>query len=271
MFRIFLIVFFIGVILFTSLIFFLSNDKNKRYQFQTPVLRLVQPISETLTYPFVSALSFFSDFYQVESLRNENTVLKEQLLSLELAKSEIESLREENKSLRDGLKIKKEHLSKQVLTSRVLTRSTVSWLESFTIDLGEQDGVSENMLVVSDGALVGIVSHLFKGSSRVSLLSNTGFSFNIPIKLVSDNKDYFGILTEFDFEKQMFKVINLNTKEPLSLGSKVLTSGLDGNSASNILVGEMVELENKDSMTDIVYVRPAADFSDIDFVNLVGE
>ena len=51
-----------------------------------------------------------------------------------------------------------------------------------------------------------------------------------------------------------------------------MTSGLDGDTVANIAVGSVSSVKNSsDNLERVVYVTPAADFSDISYVTIIGD
>lgn len=261
----------VGLALVSSLIFFLSRNREERYKLSSPVNSVVYSVSEFFSYPVVATKSFLTDLFQIDDLRAENSELKEQLTSLDNVEQRLNDLKEENRLLRHSLDFKASYPDLKVLTARVLSRSTVSWLDTIMIDLGTADDVSEGMLVVSEGKLIGKVNQSFASSSSVDLLTNTGISINIPVKILVESNEFFGIITGYDIEKKAFLVTKLNAKGTILSGSQVLTSGLDGKSPSNISVGRVSEVKTSDGLNQIVYVTSDLNFSKLSLVNVVGE
>ena len=54
-----------------------------------------------------------------------------------------------------------------------IMRSPVSWKQELTLDAGKSKGVSENMLAIANGGLIGSVSKVEDNSTMVNLLTNT--------------------------------------------------------------------------------------------------
>ena len=70
----------------------------------------------------------------------------------------------------------------------------------------------------------------------------------------------------------MFCCFNLNSSIDIDENDSVVTSGLDGDTVANIAVGSVSSVKNSsDNLERVVYVTPAADFSDISYVTIIGD
>lgn len=267
---IFVFTFFCFFIFTFYILFFSSFSKGFDYRNNTFNV-IVKPIAHSLSVPFIQVKNFIIDLTSIDNLRNENLLLRNRLSELETFNKKFEDLNEENRSLRQSLNLKPEYIDYLFLTSFVSSRSMISWLDVFILDVGKKSNLNEGALVTSEGNLVGVISKVFSNSSEAILLTNTGTQFNIPIKVLVDKKEIFGILKEYNADNNLLVVTNLTSKENIPNGSKVLTSGLDGKTPSDILIGE-VEMSNSSNLLEqSIMVKATADFSDISIVNIIGK
>ena len=95
----------------------------------------------------------------------ENQELKSTLASLENSISEMESLKNENDSLRQNLQMKESYADKLLISALVSVRSPNSWNQELVLDTGTDAGLSEDMLVVANGALIGTIDSLDTSST----------------------------------------------------------------------------------------------------------
>ncbi|EJN94865.1 rod shape-determining protein MreC [Streptococcus ratti] len=249
-------------------LFFIFQDSIVIKSVSKPVNTAVSSVDEILNLPF----QLIDGTKQLFKTNSENKSLKRKVEQFEGQQSEIEKLKEENTALRKTLKIKESFPDQTVLSSKVIVRSPVSWLDVLTIDLGEKDGVTKNMLVLSNGSLVGKVAQTTAGSSSVKLLSNTKNMDEIPVKITAKKGDVFGILTHYDIESRTFEITQLTSSLKVQKGDAVTTSGLDGQSTEGISVGKVVsEEDNSNNLSRKIIVKPAIDLSDISHVTLVGD
>ena len=202
----------------------------------------------------------------------ENQELKSTLASLENSISEMESLKNENESLRQNLEIKEAYADKQMISALVSVRSPNSWNQELVIDIGKDAGLTENMLVVANGALVGTIDSLDAYSTTVKLLTNSDDFFNIPVKISLEMTDVYGILSGYDTDSHSLIINQLNSDVEIPVGSSVVTSDLAGGTPSNIPVGKVASVKSSSSnLNRELYITPTANFSNIYAVMVVGQ
>lgn len=202
----------------------------------------------------------------------ENQELKETLARLENAEVERDALKDENASLRESLAIQGTYGDKVLYPSLVLTRVPATWTDQLIIHLGQVDGVTKDMLVMANGGLVGRIEEVEETSSVVKLLSNADEFTKIPVKIQTSSGAIYGILSGYDMDTQAFLVDQLNSTEAIPASSKVVTSDLAGRTPSNLAIGEVLSVETSSSnLNRTLYVKPAADFSNLYSVVVVGE
>ena len=243
--------------------------------FSIPVVSdVVNSSLSTVNRVFSIPTAFFSEqknvIQELMDTYSENRELKETIAKLEAETSENDSLEKENESLRASLELTEKYADKVTNTALVLDRSSLSWMNEITVDLGSDNGVTEGMLVLANGGLVGVVESAYSASSDVSLLTNSDESLKIPVKISTNTSTLYGILNGYDTETGSFIISQLNSTEGIESGNTVVTSDLGGNTPSNLLVGtvNLVETSSKDLSVQ-VFVTPAADFSNLYSVVIV--
>lgn len=206
------------------------------------------------------------------SAYRENQELKATLANLENSISEMDSLKNENESLRQSLALKDKYSDKQVFSALVSVRTPNTWNQKLILSLGELDGIHTSMLVVANGALIGTISSLESHSSTVKLLTNSDEFSKIPVKISSSSTDIYGILSGYDTDSHSFVVDQLNSDVDIPVGSSVVTSDLAGETPSNIPVGKVSSVKTSTSnLKREIYIQPTANFSNIYAVSVVGQ
>ncbi|HEM3561602.1 TPA: rod shape-determining protein MreC [Streptococcus suis] len=267
-----IIAFFVFLILSFSLLFvttsgshdipFLSNIVSG---VMTPIEKFFSPTVSFITAQRTKIEDLFSTF-------NENQELKQSIASLENISEDNETLRLENESLRKDLGIVASFPEKSFLSSFVLVRNPVSWTEQLIIDAGTEQGVVENMLVVANGGLAGIVTNVESSSANVKLLTNSDEFTKIPVKISTQSGDIYGILSGYDSDSYTFVVNQLNSLIDVEVGSNVVTSDLAGTTPANIQVGKVKSISStSNNLNREVFIEPTTDFSEIYSVLLVEE
>ncbi|EFQ58356.1 rod shape-determining protein MreC [Streptococcus downei F0415] len=202
---------------------------------------------------------------------SENESLKKNLAKMRDQSSDLNTLKEENSSLSKALEIEQTFSNYKTITSKVTVRSTLSWYESLSLNVGENDGATASMLAVSDGGLVGRVSDLSKSNATIKLVSNSEGTYEIPVKIAGYSGDVYGILTGYNAKKNLLVIEELNADKELKKDDSVVTSGLDGKSIAGISVGRVSSVNDaKELGKRKVYVTPTADLDNISYVTLIG-
>ena len=201
-------------------------------------------------------------------LKSENERLNNEINMLKHYEVENEELTSQISKLKGLLKIDKLLSDKEFINSSVLSRGIDYWNESLIIDKGSSDGVSNDMAVVSGGALVGITSSVSGHNSNVLLLCNSKFPINISVKIKVDDKEVYGILNNYN--NGMFEVMGIVENISIPSGSSVVTTGLGNIFPSGLLIGyvDSVTTDNFD-LSKIVKVKSSIDFNDISYVAVV--
>lgn len=211
-------------------------------------------------------------FKDLVSVYEENKELKNTISSLEDSLSENDSLKRENESLKQSLGIVSEFPEKNLIQAMVSVRVPVKWDEQIMIDKGKKQGISEDMLVMANGGLAGIVEDVSENSSKVRLLSNSKLDTKIAVRLVVENQEIYGILTSYLVDENVFVISQLNTTMEIPQGTKVVTSDLSSGKAANLSVGTVQSSEtNVSDLRREVFIKPSTDFSSIYAVTVVGE
>ena len=206
------------------------------------------------------------------SAYKENQELKSTLVDLENDISEMESLKNENESLRKNLEMKEQHADKHFFSALVSERSPHSWNQKLMLNIGQDDGLTTDMLVVANGALIGTIDSLDGHSTTVKLLTNSDEFSKIPVKIALDSTDVYGILSGYDTDSHSFVVNQLNSNVEIPAGSSVVTSDLAGGTPSNIPIGKVISVKTSSSnLNRELYITPTANFSNIYAAMVVGQ
>lgn len=214
----------------------------------------------------VSNIDDFMNMYE------ENQALKEQLAQNKSLIYEVQEIEEENQELRNLLDMKESVRDYDPIQATLISRSPERWVEQATINKGEQDGVSANMVVITAEGMVGKIQSTSEFTSTVQLL--TGFDqYNRISATISrgEDSDIFGMIEGFDKESNslIFRIIEESDKD-LEEGELVVSSELGGEFPAGLPIGTVKEVvSDQYGLTRIAMVEPAADLYDINNVIVV--
>lgn len=212
---------------------------------------------------------FFNNISDLKDTYKENQVLKSKLdkyVELSVREKELEK---ENKELKELIGATKDLSDYESIQATVTIRDPDKWQQIITIDKGSTNGVEKEMAVVTAKGLIGKIKNVSKFSSTVQLLSASDRTNRISAKIQQKNT-IFGLIEGYDVEKQtlLFKRIPSNAK--VKKGQTVVTSGLGGVFPKTLVIGKVEEVEpDEHGLTQTAYIKPQADFNDINHVIVV--
>jgi rod shape-determining protein MreC len=200
-------------------------------------------------------------------LRRENKQLVEDNARLQAQNRANAGLADENKWLREFLGLKNERTEMEFVDAKIVARD-VGFIRTFTLDRVSSHGISENMPVITEDGLIGIVTEAgFSTSRGISLINN-----NMSVGVYMERTMTSAVLTgSFDlYGDGLCKVINLPSDAEVYVGDMVYTSGYGSIYPKDIVVGTVVSVEpNPENYTLSAIVQPAANVNLADKVMIV--
>jgi rod shape-determining protein MreC len=150
------------------------------------------------------------------------------------------------------------------VVGRVISQDPSNLQRYVTLDVGADAGIERNMPVVTDRGLVGRISEVGNGWSRVLLVIDASSSVNA---LTQSTRASGLIVGQPDGSLEMQKIPQGDT---VSVGDTVFTSGLGGNLPRQILIGQITEVERKDyELYQTAAVQPTVDFDHLESVLII--
>ena len=255
-----------GIVVLIALIGFSLSDRDsttKAEQFTGDTVAASQKVVDA---PFSFIGNIFSSITGSFSALEENKALKEQLDMLPQLQADNERLAAENEELRESLEVSSS-MAYETVNARVISRAPDQWLESFTIDKGEKDGLEEGMAVSTSEGLIGIVTRVNGHSSFIEMISTNASQNNMSVEVRHNDEAVYGNIRNFDTEKDVLVVENIKSQVKLEEGDEVYTSGLTGAFPEGIVIGKVVEVENDEyGLSQNAYVQMNSDLNDVDNV-----
>lgn len=201
----------------------------------------------------------------------ENQVLKPQMNTLFALQAENEKLRLENEQLRQQVGLKATLTEYDIIPATVISRSPDFWLDQLTINVGKQDGVSENMLILSNGSVVGKVVSVGDSNAKVTILSNTSIeAISLSALIQEQSNMIYGVVSKYDTTTKTLKMSNIDMSANVQINQQVITSGLSGQAPKGLLIGtvESVQVDATGLFKEAI-IRPTQDYLNIQYVFVV--
>jgi rod shape-determining protein MreC len=264
-----LILLLVSIIVLVALIGFSLKDRNEltwSEQFLKDTTGLVQLIFHK---PAQLVAGFFENVNDIRNTYKGNKLLKARLEEYVALETQVQALKKENEQLR-ALLDKKESLRDFIpIQATVIGRNPDRWQETVIVNKGEQHGVKKDMAVITPEGLVGKVQHASQFTSTVQLLSALDQKNRISA-YVQGNENVFGLIEGYDEKRRALLLKRIPYNAKIKKKQKVLTSGLGGIFPKGLVIGEVIEVvPDQYGLTKMVYVKPAANFYDIDDVIIV--
>jgi rod shape-determining protein MreC len=264
-----LILLLVSIIFLVALIGFSLKDRKQltwSEQFIKDTTGFVQFIFHK---PAQLVAGFFENIQDIKNTYKENKLLKERLEEYVMLEAQVQTLKKENEELRAILK-KKESLRDFIpIQATVIGRNPDRWQETVIVNKGEQQGVKKDMAVITPEGLVGKVQHASQFTSTVQLLSALDQKNRISA-YVQGKENVFGLIEGYDEKREALLLKQIPFDAKIEKKQKVLTSGLGGIFPKGLVIGEVMEVvPDEYGLTKMVYVKPAANFYDIDDVIIV--
>jgi rod shape-determining protein MreC len=214
--------------------------------------------------------SYFADIRdlrdEVESLKNENQELKDQLVDAEI-------MADENAWLYHYLTMKEERGDWSLCAASVIASATASgeggdYATELTLNRGSASGIAAGMPVVTGSGLVGVVVEVGLNHCRVMTLLDTSVSVGAVTTRATENGLCEGDYARLHEGHATLK--NLPEEADVEVGDIVVTSGRGSVYPYGIPIGRVTEVTaNAFVRTTEAAVQPFTDFSDLTQVMII--
>jgi rod shape-determining protein MreC len=213
----------------------------------------------TVLTPVQQVFSFIPSFF---NLRQENHLLREELVTLQLQNADLRESTLENLRLRSLLGFKRRP-EFTYLPAEVIAHDAGRVLNGVVIDMGSRDGVRPYMAVVTSQGLAGRVVETGPLSSLVQLLTDRSCRISSIVERSRVKGTIAGRL--YDGLDLM-----LPLRADVRIGDNVVSSGLGGTFPPGLLVGRVQGLRIEESgVFKQIDIAPVVDFDRLEEVFVV--
>jgi rod shape-determining protein MreC len=201
------------------------------------VLAPMQYVLHGLSSPVVQAVTWVSHLGRLEgendTLRQENIALRSQIMLLQEAQIE-------NETLRRQLNFKSASPNYRLLSAEVIGHDPTNLLRYLIIDRGASDEIRPGMPVLTAEGLVGRVAQVSASSSQVMLITDPSSS----VSAIIQRSRATGIVQGYPGDELVMRYIPQG--DTVTRGDVVTTSGLGGNFPKRLVIGQVASVERKD-------------------------
>lgn len=251
------------------LLIFLSNvEINKLSYLESVANSVVNPIQRIfmdLKNKIQGNQAYFSN---MESILEENQELKKKNSELETELRELERIKAENTSLQEYMNLTEKYSAYQTIPANVINRDVSNFSSTLVLNVGEKDGIKENMTVIADKGLVGHVISVNEKTCKVQVIIDAASTVSAKITTTDES-----IICKGTIENdQILRASYIPTGAELIVGDSVYTSGVGGIYQKGIIIGTVKKIITTSNITDrYAIVEPSVDFSKVNTVLIIND
>jgi rod shape-determining protein MreC len=195
----------------------------------------------------------------------ENRQLHQRVTELELENARLRTAGAENQRLRAELGLPG-YRDPRLEPVEVLALSGEAIPAHATLGAGQRQGIHTGDAVVTSEGLVGRVTEVYGSASRVALLTDP----NAPVACEVESTGVLGVLRFVPAPRPVLLLSSVPFADTVSLGQRILTSGLSRRYPRGIPVGRVKRLGgDANGLTQAIEVEPAARLSRLRHVFVV--
>lgn len=217
-----------------------------------------------------NAQRLYDYIFRYESLVAENEALKSELAQVKDDARDAAAIKRENDRLRDLLALKKENPDYVLVDSYVISRSSVDWNKSFTVNRGTNSGVEVGMCAITaNGEVVGLVMEA--GTNYAVIKSVLDSTLEISATIASSGES--GMVRGAYTNDQLgyLRMDYLPSSAVIRNNDQVVTAGSTVY-PRNLILGHVVDAGFIDTgVAKFALLRPAADIDSLEQVFILTD
>jgi rod shape-determining protein MreC len=211
---------------------------------------LVTPLERAATWSIERVGTGWSNYLSLHHVRGENEQLRAELSELRMRNAQLESRAAEANRLSTLLAFRDAHPAAQLLAARIIGAGPGS-SRSVYLDRGEKDGIRNDMGVITPDGVVGKVLEVYSSTAQVLLITDKDGGVG---SLLADTRTQ-GVAKGQG--EPLLLLSYVNNDEIVTVGERVLTSGIDRIFPKDLPVGNVVAVRGGNPFK-VIDVRPAA-------------
>ena len=144
--------------------------------------------------------------------------------------------------------------------AHVIGKDPGNWFSTFTIDKGSDDGLAVDMNVIAGSGLVGIITEVAPGWSRVRSIIDDSSNISAMTLSTLDTCIVKGDLKLMNDGKIKFEQLE-NNKNEIAVGEEIVTSHISDKYLQGITIGVVSDIKvDSNNLTRSGYLTPVVDF-----------
>lgn len=208
---------------------------------------------------------------ELKIVLQENESLKNQVADLTISNTQLQQEKYELNNLRELYKLDEQYAGYEKIGARIISKDNGNWFHSFTIDKGENDGLTVDMNIIASGGLVGRIIDIGPNWSKVNAIINDNTNVSGMVLSTSDNLIVSGDLQLMADGNISFSQL-IDSDNAVNVGDKIVTSSISDKYLSGILIGYISSMQtDSNNLTKSGTITPAVDFEHLNEVLIIQE
>ncbi len=216
---------------------------------------------------FISSANSFSGFF------NKNITFISKYFSLKENNKELFQENEKLHNILNALKQEPQNFSEEIeeigffyQSAEVIKNSVHSPYNIITLNKGKNNGITEDMAVISDAGVVGVVVNVSNNYCTVVSLLNIKFGINAKIK----RTNFFGTVKWDKVDYRYIILSDIPDHSPLYVGDEVVTGGYSAIFPEGIKIGTVDDFhKEKQNSFYKIKVKLSQDFKKLKYVYII--
>jgi len=222
---------------------------------------IVTPFERGVVRVETSASGIWHNYFYLRGVRQQNRELEQQLQQLQLEQVRLRQDAEQAHRLQALLGFKEQFIDK-TLAAQVIASSGSEQSRTVYLDKGSEDGVAQDMAVISADGIVGKVIQVFRHTSEVLLINDQASG----VGTILEQSRLQGVLKgRPNGEVVLDKIMS---DEEVKLGDRVLTSGGDEIFPKGLPVGKVEKVTRGAEFLQVT-VKPASALNHLEEVLII--
>lgn len=163
------------------------------------------------------------NFETLQLTRKEKEALQEKVDELTLENKMLQQEKYELERLQELYKLDSNYADYEKVGAHVIGKDPGNWFSTFTIDKGSDDGLAVDMNVIAGSGLVGIITEVAPGWSRVRSIIDDSSNISAMTLSTLDTCIVKGDLKLMNDGKIKFEQLE-NNKNEIAVGEEIVTS-----------------------------------------------
>ncbi len=256
------------LIVFSIILIGLSYTLRTNIYFSSTFGFIVVPVQKTFTNMSNWTSEKINEISNKNYLEETNKDLFWENEQLKAEVNRLKQLEDENIKLSNLLSTAQRYPQLETTTANIISTDNSYWYKTFMLDVGSRDGIEIDMVVLSNGGLLGRITTVGYNYCKVtSIFDETN---SVSVKNLRTNE--LGILhgsSELIGDK-LAVIDYLEIDSKIVVGDEIATSHLSDIYPSNIIIGNVSNITvNDNNITKSAIVEPIVDLSNVDKVLVV--